>query len=301
MPKIIRHALYHKVSQMKDLRQFRDDFQLTTGLKLEFVDDLGRSPSIAIPPSSLCAMLANCDAGRRMCQRTRSQLLASAKDHPACVACDAGLHEVAVPVRISGIVVGYLMFAGVASSDYCERDLHRIEHLLNKAGIPSEMLKMLDLKKRLSETQSGTPATLQAYLRILGIVAQQLALRMTAHLTHPSNSLPRLVGQACRVIQRRALAEDLHLEDVAHECGVSASHLSRVFHHAAGLTFREYIARWRAEHAQQLLLEGDLPVTQIAFESGFQSLSQFNRVFRAAYGKSPRQLRDAQRRLLAQV
>ncbi len=292
MPKVIRHALYQKVSQLKDLHQFRADFELTTGLKLEFVDDLGQSPSNVIPQSSLCNMLAKCDAGRRICQRTNSQLLAAAKDHPACVTCDAGLHEVAVPVRISGIVVGYLKFVGVASQNYCDPDLHRIEHRLRKADVP---LSMLDMKKSFSETRIVAPALLQAYLRILGIAAQQLALRMTAHLAHPSTSLPQIVERACRAIRRRALTEDLHLEEVARECGVSASHLSRIFHHAAGLTFREYVARWRVEHAQRLLIASDQSITGIAYQSGFQSLSQFNRVFRAVYGKSPRQMRAERR------
>jgi len=293
MPKVIRHALYHKVAQHNDLRQFREDFALATNLNLAFVDDLGQSSLGVVPLSPMCERIQSCDAGKRLCQRTCSQLLAAAKGQPACLICDAGLHEAAVPVLISGIVVGYLKFAGVASQCYRGPDLHRIEHLLTKAGIP---LERLDLANGLAETRIVSPALLQAYLRILSIAAQQLALRMTSHLVSPSTSMPRIVEQACRAIRRRALTEDIHLEDVARECGVSVSHLSRVFHHAAGMTFREYVARWRAEHALHLLLEGDQSITQIAFESGFQSLSQFNRVFRAVYGKSPRQMRAERRR-----
>ncbi len=298
MPKVIRHALYQKVSQLKDLQQFRDDFMLTTGLKLEFVDDLGQSPVDAINPSPLCHSLQSSDPGKRLCQRAHSQLLAAAKDHPAWVTCDAGLHLAAVPVRVSGIVVGYLKFGGVTTQDYRGPDLHRIEHLLRKADVP---LALLDMEKGLAQTRVVPLALLQAYLRILAIAAQQLALRMTAHLAAPTTSLPHIVEQACRAIRRRALTEDLHLADVARECRVSVSHLSRIFHHATGLTSREYIARWRAEHAYHLLVEGDRPITQIAYESGFQSLSQFNRVFRAAYGKSPRRIRDERPRGQAQA
>lgn len=292
MPRVIRHALYNKVINQNDLRQFREDFALAANLNLEFVDDLGQSPSGAAPLAPMCAKIQRCEAGRRLCQRTCSQLLVAARDQPGCLTCDAGLHEAAVPIRVSGIVVGYLKFAGVASQHFRGADLHRIEHLLTKAGIP---LDMLDLTNTLSESRIVSPPLLQAYLRILNIAAQQLALRITAQLVSPPTSLPRIVEQACRVIRRRALTEDIHLEDVARECDVSPSHLSRVFHHAAGMTFREYVASWRAEHALHLLLEGDQSITRIAFESGFQSLSQFNRVFRAIYGKSPRQMRAERR------
>ena len=85
--------------------------------------------------------------------------------------------------------------------------------------------------------------------------------------------------------------EDLGLPAVARHCGVSEGHLSRLFHHATGLTFREYVTQVRAEHARALVLHTSRGITEIAYESGFQSLSQFHRVFRKAYGTSPGQLR----------
>jgi transcriptional regulator GlxA family with amidase domain len=54
---------------------------------------------------------------------------------------------------------------------------------------------------------------------------------------------------------------------------------------------REYVGRLRAEHARILLLTTDRPITEIAFAAGFQSISQFNRIFRAMHGSSPQDLR----------
>lgn len=66
-----------------------------------------------------------------------------------------------------------------------------------------------------------------------------------------------------------------------------------MFHHATGLRFREYVGRLRAEYARDRLLTTDRPVTEIAFVSGFQSVSQFNRVFRAVHGASPQCIRKS--------
>ena len=56
-----------------------------------------------------------------------------------------------------------------------------------------------------------------------------------------------------------------------------------------------YVARARYEKAAELLGNGDLRVSEIAFAAGFQSLSQFNRVFKKFSGKSPSQYRAAGR------
>jgi AraC-like DNA-binding protein len=98
-----------------------------------------------------------------------------------------------------------------------------------------------------------------------------------------------------KAIRKRALMLNLNLLSVARECGVSPSHLSRVFHHATGLTFREYMARFRVEHVRSMLHGTNRAISEIALDSGFQSLSQFNRVFRQVYGKSPRLVRTENR------
>ena len=61
------------------------------------------------------------------------------------------------------------------------------------------------------------------------------------------------------------------------------------------MNFVEYVARTRFERACKLLRDGDLRISEIAFAAGFQSLSQFNRVFKKFSRKSPTQFRAANR------
>jgi AraC-like DNA-binding protein len=53
------------------------------------------------------------------------------------------------------------------------------------------------------------------------------------------------------------------------------------------MTFTEYLARLRVEKVKQLLINPNKRVSEAAFEAGFQSLSQFNRVFLRVAGESP--------------
>lgn len=89
------------------------------------------------------------------------------------------------------------------------------------------------------------------------------------------------------------LGEKLSLNEVAKASQTSANYLSETFRKTVGINFVQYVARARYERATTLLSEADLRVSEIAFASGFQSLSQFNRVFRELSGKSPSDYRAA--------
>jgi AraC-like DNA-binding protein len=137
----------------------------------------------------------------------------------------------------------------------------------------------------------ATPESMEACQRIVHLAARQIALKVTDQLVDPEAAMPPVVVKACGYIRARAIVEDLGLAGVARYCAVSEGHLSRMFHHATGLTFREYLTQVRVEHARALIMHTGRGVTEIAYESGFQSLSQFHRVFRKAYGISPGKLR----------
>jgi AraC-like DNA-binding protein len=87
--------------------------------------------------------------------------------------------------------------------------------------------------------------------------------------------------------------EELSLPRVAKAVSISGNHLSEKFKRVTGVNFVEYVARTRFEKARGLLHDSNLRVSEIAFAVGFQSLSQFNRVFKKLSGKSPTEYRAA--------
>jgi AraC-like DNA-binding protein len=89
--------------------------------------------------------------------------------------------------------------------------------------------------------------------------------------------------------------EELSLRGVAKTVNSHPNYLSERFKQVTGMNFVEYVARTRFERACRLLHDGDLKISDIAFAAGFQSLSQFNRVFKRLSGKSPTQFRAAKR------
>lgn len=81
--------------------------------------------------------------------------------------------------------------------------------------------------------------------------------------------------------------EKLSLAKVATPLHISENYLSEKFKRVTGLNFVEYVARMRTDKARELLQNSNSRISEIAFAVGFQSLSQFNRVFKKLVGKSP--------------
>lgn len=81
--------------------------------------------------------------------------------------------------------------------------------------------------------------------------------------------------------------EDIMVETVATELGLSKSCISHIFTNKLQVNFRTYINSLRLEYALQLLEKDELTVTELAYESGFSTIRTFNRAFKREFGISP--------------
>ena len=87
--------------------------------------------------------------------------------------------------------------------------------------------------------------------------------------------------------------EELSLTRVAKAVNMNANYLSENFKQVTGIKCVDYVAHARFKNACDLLRNSRLRISEIAFAVGFQSLSQFNRVFKRISGKSPTKYRAA--------
>ena len=93
------------------------------------------------------------------------------------------------------------------------------------------------------------------------------------------------------------LRSDLTLPKLAGELGCSVNHLSQVINSGFGVSFFDYLAQFRIEHAKALLstLDGQNgAVLDVAFSVGFNSNSAFYAAFKKCVGQTPAQYRNAQ-------
>lgn len=81
--------------------------------------------------------------------------------------------------------------------------------------------------------------------------------------------------------------EDLSLDVLSEIFGISTSYLSHQFKKVTGFTITDYLQMTRIRNVQALLINTQIPITEVAAPCGFNSFSQFNRVFRKHIGMAP--------------
>jgi AraC-like DNA-binding protein len=87
----------------------------------------------------------------------------------------------------------------------------------------------------------------------------------------------------------------INLDDAAAQAGISPFHFLRLFSDVLGVTPHQYLVRSRLRHAARRLADDDSPITDIAYDVGFNDLSNFVRTFHRAAGASPQKFRRISR------
>ena len=108
---------------------------------------------------------------------------------------------------------------------------------------------------------------------------------------------PALVRRLLRAKDRMDAAchQRWPVRRLAEVSGVSEAHFARSFRQAFGIPPHRYLLTRRIERAKALLRDTDLPVTDIAFQTGWESLGTFGRIFRDITGQNPTDLRARER------
>jgi AraC-like DNA-binding protein len=142
-----------------------------------------------------------------------------------------------------------------------------------------------DIIEQLIETSHLRPAARRTISKML---AALLLERVREDLRTPPQS-----SQALRSYEhcRRYLADNYlkirSLSDAARVCGVSAAHLSRLFHRFGTESPKSFLLRLKMNHAAELILRGSLPVKAAATEVGFEDPYHFSRCFKRVHGTAP--------------
>ncbi|MEI6715006.1 MAG: AraC family transcriptional regulator [Verrucomicrobiota bacterium] len=99
------------------------------------------------------------------------------------------------------------------------------------------------------------------------------------------------VAQYVRQLQTRFYKQET-LDEAARSVGLSRRLFTNMFRETAGQSWLEYRLQLRLKHTLNLLTQSDNSIIAIAFEAGFEDLSNFHRAFKQTYGCTPKAHRD---------
>ncbi|PAW63679.1 MAG: hypothetical protein B9S36_04280 [Verrucomicrobiia bacterium Tous-C2TDCM] len=283
--------IYRKLVDSPFFQTYRRAFINATGLGLVLVPADEEIPVVDQGgrfTAPFCKVLNENGGGCRPCQLEKLCLAREVGNTAETCTCYAGMRETLIPVRAGGKTVAYLSTGQVFTVSATERDFSLVAVHLRRAGWDEGRLDQL------AEAWKATPELgLDRYegnITLLAAFALQLSDLLNRLLTEENHSEPQIVVKAKRFLNAH-LEEKLTLDAVASHVGVSPFYFCKLFKQATGMTLTEYVNRRRIEWAKRKLINPNSRVTEVAFDVGFQSVSQFNRSFLKYVGVSPTRFR----------
>lgn len=285
-------SIFGKVSECDLLVTYQSAFRCATGLPLKFVEvdaDIAAVCQQLENGSSFCEKLNLCHSACSACIEVNRRLTEEAKmGAPATCKCFSGMSATAVPVSCNGTLIGFLRTGHVFHAVPEPKAFDLVSKTLGRHGLTEADTEAL--RDTYLQTQVVNPERYQSMVTLLATFGNQLSRQAEKLALISENSEPEAVARARDFILKN-LEEPLPLSLVASHAGLSESHFCRVFKEATGLTLTDYVNRRRIEWAKKELLKPEVRVSEIAFQIGYQSLSQFNRSFSRFTGNSPSNFR----------
>ena len=278
-------ALVAQLRRAQIYRDYETAFRETTGLPIvlrpvEAMDLPHRGDPREAP---FCALMARSNHSCAACLQLQRRVEEEAQLEPKTLRCFAGLCDSAVPVRVGEKVVAFLQTGQILPQAPTKAGFNRAARELLRYGASADVKR---LEEAYFQTRVVPKRHYDSILRLLTIFAQHLAAVSNQLMVQGAAAEAPAIARARRLILERH-TEELSLGEMARAVNMSAFYFCKTFHKATGMTFTDYLARVRVEKVRNLLLNPHKRISEAAYESGFQSLSQFNRVFRRVAGEAP--------------
>jgi AraC-like DNA-binding protein len=230
-----------------------------------------------------CSLMSQKSCACASCLQVQERLCEKAAHEPRTVACPVGLCDIAVPVRLSDKLIGFLQTGQLFRKKPTKIQFARAARLVAEWGINVDRAV---LQKAYFAGKVVTAAQHESTVKLLAIFAQHLAIVSNQVIIQQENSEMPVIKKAKEYILEHQ-SEKISLGIVAKAVNMSAFYFCKMFKKATGINFTDYLTRVRIERARNLLLNPNLRISEIGFEVGFQSLTHFNRVFKKIAGQSP--------------
>ncbi|HEY5893856.1 MAG TPA: helix-turn-helix domain-containing protein [Chthoniobacterales bacterium] len=278
------------LSESQIYKDYERAFSETTGLPLNLrpIEHWKLAHRGRKHESPFCALMARSNKSCAACLRIQQEISNPTSHETQSAICFAGLCETSVPLRVGENLVGFLQVGEVRFRAPDKGGFGKIAEQLREWGSSVDLTEAEGAWRR---TRTISKGQYDQIVRLLEIFAQHLALVANQLLIRQERAEPPAITRARQFIEAH-YAEELPLQKVARAVNMSSFYFCKVFRKVTGLTFTDYLSRVRVEKAKKLLLNPNARVSEIAFDSGFASITNFNRTFKHFVGHSPTDYRE---------
>ena len=282
-------ALSKKLSETQMFRDYEAAFSEASGLPLAIRPIQSFQITMQGKPrqNPFCALMAKTSKICVACLELQSKLESEARLKPKSLSCFAGMCDTMIPIRVGERIVAFLQTGQVLLVKPNQERFTRMTKQLLKWGMDSDLKQIEEAyfqTKVLSEDQY------KGFVSMLETFANHLSLIGNSILVSETKVEPESVQKARNFIQKN-YDRPISLDEVAKAVNTSVRYFCKVFKNNTGITFVEYLTRLRIEKSKELLMNPHKRISEVAFEVGFESLTQFNRSFKKHAGMTPTEFR----------
>lgn len=280
------NAAWRKLASSPAVREQQVAFTCATGVPLT----LSPASAQALANGMLC--VKGCLGGHSG-EACRGKLLGAEKRAvtrlgPVQYCCPSGLVKILVPVFINGRHAGILLAGPFALHSLDQERLERLTHRLEKIGLGDRTEQLQTTWRYTPQLSSAKSRAAGTLLQMFGKYLEEVGRQFLETQPAPQSPLLKKIEAFLAECQDGPVS----LKEVAASVNLSPCHFCSVFKKQTGLTFSRYRTRQRLEKARVLLADSARRISDVAFESGFESIPYFNRAFRRQFGCSPSEFRE---------
>jgi|GEM_PF-5449662 len=216
-----------------------------------------------------------------------------------------GIHSTSAEKRVRGFVIFFLPSLLLNSNKRSEDERLLLDLLcgahsllISKQEECADYLQAVDNLRQIyrhyfSNEKGHTLFTRSNLHNFFGLLLSRPSLGIEIPNQNHRRQRERL-DKISEILERRG-TEAISLADIARELNLSTFRFCHIFKELTGYTFSQYLIRYRLLRAQEMLVESDIPVIEVAMVCGFNSVNYFNRVFKKITGYTPRAYRKKYR------
>lgn len=283
--------LFDALARSRIVRNYVESFPIATGFVLKLQPTTGDREMIPFGglANPFCNLVACNSEAKEVCKKTfraiRDQVAETLA--PGRSSCFAGLTHVAIPVLSGGDHIATIYGGQLMVQKPTKQAFEKVARKLSRLGLGDQL-------PALEEAWFNTPVVTEEQLQAITYLLETFAARISRYaatkILESSEGESASVKRAKDFMQSR-FAEPLTMPDVARHLNMSPSTFGKMFKRESGLTFTQYLARFRVEKSKAMLVNPSHTIRTVAFQCGFDSISQFNRSFRQYTGMSPSEYR----------
>lgn len=182
-------------------------------------------------------------------------------------------------------------FYGLHEAQHLKQLYHKAERGLKinegtnerVVALMQEMLRAKDLNRIILLLQMLETISSGGEYELLASIGYQNTYDTTDN--HKIDSVFQYVSQN--------FGHDISLEDIAKNCNMTPQSFCRFFKKRTQKTFIDFLNEFRISHAKKLMIENEeMTIREIAFDSGFNNISNFNKIFKSLTAVTPKEYKD---------